>query len=130
MQAEEAGLDRHDDLIAGAQCVEGDQPDAGRAVNDGPLIGIADRIECPRQPVLAAAASGEDLLERRKLDVAGRKVEIRCDLPDDLTDFRRPTVRIFDQGVINGAFDLVLRNCQTNAAMTLGVHVHQQGLLP
>ena len=106
MQAEVTGLDGDDHFIAGFERVEGNETHAGRAVDDRPLIGAVGGGKRLGQAVFATGPAGEDLLERRQLDVAGREIEIAGDLPDHFGNLRGFAVGVFDQGIEDGAFDL------------------------
>ncbi len=97
MQAEVAGLDGDDDFIAGAEGVEGDEADAGGAVDEAPLVIRADGFDGFAKAVFASDAAGEELLERRQLDVGGSEIEIGGDLPDDVGEARGFSVAVFDE---------------------------------
>src|SRR5207249_9220374 len=68
-------LSLHDALpISGAQRVERQQADARRAVDHAPVVRLPHRVQRLKQPILATGSAGEDLLERRQLDVRRREV--------------------------------------------------------
>src|SRR6266550_5578294 len=97
VEAEESGFDGDDDFIAGAEGVEGDQADAGRAIDDAPTVSFLDLLKGAQQTIFAAGASGEDLLEGGELNVGRRKIKVAGDLPDDLGDRADLAVALFDE---------------------------------
>jgi hypothetical protein len=129
VEAEVTGFDGHDHLVGGLEGVERQQADARRAVDDAPLVGMADLLECLRQPVVAARAAGEDLIERGEADVRRGKVEVGGDLPDDLAHAARRAVAGLDEGVVDRALDLLVGHGQADGTVALWVHVDQQGLV-
>ena len=74
---EGAGLERNEDLARGAQCVEGEDADVRRAVDQREVEAAGERRQCGREPRRAVFAEieGELLLERREHDARGRKCE-------------------------------------------------------
>ena len=128
MQAEKSGLHRNDHFIAGPQSVESQQANARRAIDNAPFISVLNGSQGVFQAILAAMSAGEDLLESGQLDIGGGQIEIAGDLPDNVADFQRLAILRFDQRVEERLLDLLLGDGLTNAAMPLGIDIHQKRL--
>ena len=63
MQAEETRLHGHHHFITGFECVEGDQTNTGRAIDDRPLIGAGSTGERFGETIFATVSTGKHLLE-------------------------------------------------------------------
>ena len=129
VQAEESGLHRNDDFIAGAKRIERDESDARRAVDDAPLVIVFNRLDRLAQAIFPAGSTGEDLFEGGEFQIRRSEVKVGGDLPDQVGESNGLAVLRFDQRIVDRALDLLLRHRESYAAVTLRVHVDEESFL-
>ena len=130
-ESKEAGFHRHECLVSGAQCIEGQVADGGRAVDDASVKVWRHAFEVSQETPVAVgkrnqtAARAFQASQRHR---AWRQAQSTRHFPKP-SERVAATRRLTQERLRQTEFDTCVRNAKSRGAVALRIHVNQQDSL-
>ncbi len=127
-QGKEAGFHRNECLVSGAQCVEGQVADGGRAVDDASVKVWRHAFEISQETSVAVGERNQTsarAFQTSQRHRAGRQAQSTRHFPQPSKRIAA-TRRLTQERLSQTEFDTCVRNAKSRGAVALRIHVNQQ----